>query len=232
MSLGNLKGVAIAILAKAPVPGLAKTRLAPVLGADGAANLQARFIAHTVTTAHSAALGPVTLWVAPDPHHPVFQAIAAPPGVALAAKSDVSDFAHLKSAEVGQARLRMQPEGDLGARMMAAVKAARGPALVVGTDCPALTPEHLRAAARALVDGIDVVIIPVDDGGYGLIGMQRPQPALFAGMTWGTSSVMAETRRRLSRLGLSWREPARLWDVDRPADLDRLAGAGLAGLMG
>jgi len=210
MCPGNPNGVAIAILAKAPLPGLAKTRLAPVLGADGAANLQARFIAHTVATAQSAALGPVTLWVAPDPHHPVFQAIAAPPGVALAA----------------------QPEGDLGARMMAAVEAARGPALVVGTDCPALTPEHLRAAARALVDGIDVVIIPVDDGGYGLIGMQRPQPALFEGMIWSTSSVMAETRRRLSRLGLSWREPARLWDIDRPADLDRLAGAGLAGLMG
>ena len=209
MSLGNPNGVAIAILAKAPLPGLAKTRLAPVLGADGAANLQARFIAHTVTTAHSAALGPVTLWVAPDHHHPVFQAITAPPGVALAA----------------------QPEGDLGARMMAAVEAARGPAIVVGTDCPALTPENLRAAARALVDGIDVVIIPVDDGGYGLIGMQRPQPALFEGMTWSTSSVMAQTRRRLSRLGLSWREPARLWDVDRPADLDRLAGAGLASLL-
>jgi uncharacterized protein len=208
MSLGNPEGVAIAILAKAPLPGLAKTRLAPVLGADGAANLQARFIAHAVTTAQSAALGPVTLWAAPDPHHPVFEAAA--PGVALAA----------------------QPEGDLGARMMAAVEAARGPAIVVGTDCPALTPEHLRAAARALVDGIDVVIIPVDDGGYGLIGMQRPQPALFEGMTWSTSSVMAQTRRRLSRLGLSWREPARLWDVDRPADLDRLAGAGLAGLMG
>jgi len=209
MSLGNPEGVAIAILAKAPLPGLAKTRLAPVLGADGAANLQARFIAHTVTTAQSAAIGPVTLWAAPDCHHPVFQTIAAQLGIALAA----------------------QPEGDLGARMMAAVEAARGPAIVVGTDCPALTPENLRAAARALVDGIDVVIIPVDDGGYGLIGMRRAEPALFAGMTWSTSSVMAETRRRLSRLGLSWREPARLWDVDRPADLDRLAGARLAGLM-
>jgi len=210
MSPVNSDPVAIAILAKAPLPGLAKTRLAPVLGADGAANLQARFIEHTVTTAQSAAVGPVTLWVAPDRHHPAFQTIAARLGVAVA----------------------VQPEGDLGARMMAAVEAARGPAIVVGTDCPALTPEHLRAAARALVDGIDVVIIPVDDGGYGLIGMQRPQPALFEGMTWSTSSVMAETRRRLSRLGLSWREPARLWDVDRPADLDRLAGAGLAGLMG
>src|SRR5258708_2515725 len=106
MSLGNPKGVAIAILAKAPVPGLAKTRLAPVLGADGAANLQARFIAHTVTTAQSAAVGPVTLWAASDHHHPVFQTMAAQLGVVLTAKSDVSDFAHLKSAEVGQARLR------------------------------------------------------------------------------------------------------------------------------
>jgi uncharacterized protein len=209
MSRGNPEGLAIAILAKAPLPGLAKTRLVPVLGADGAANLQARFIAHTVATAQSAALGPVTLWVAPDPHHPVFQAFAAPPGVALA----------------------VQPEGDLGARMMAAVEAARGPAIVVGTDCPALTPEHLRAAAQALVDGIDVVVIPADDGGYGLIGMERPQPALFEGMIWSTSSVMAETRCRLSRLGLSWREPARLWDVDVPADLDRLESAGLASLM-
>jgi rSAM/selenodomain-associated transferase 1 len=206
---GNPDPVAVAILAKAPLPGLAKTRLAPVLGADGAASLQARLIERVVTTAQAAAVGPVTLWATPDHHHPVFQTIAALLGVALA----------------------VQPDGDLGARMMAAIAAAGGPAMVVGTDCPGLTPEHLRAAARALVDGVDVVIVPVDDGGYGLIGMRRPQPALFDGMTWSTSSVMAESRRRLTRLGLSWREPARLWDVDVPADLERLAGAGLASLM-
>ena len=71
----------------------------------------------------------------------------------------------------------------------------------------------------------------MDDGGYGLIGMQRAQPALFSDMSWSTASVMAETRRRLARLGLSWREPARLWDVDVPADLERLQRAGLASLM-
>ena len=206
---GNADPVAIAILAKAPRPGLAKTRLMPVLGAEGAANLQARFIERTVTAAQEAAVGPVTLWVTPDRHHPAFQTIAALLGVALAE----------------------QPDGDLGARMLAAIAAANGPAIAIGTDCPALTPEHLRVAARALADGVDVVIVPVDDGGYGLIGMQRPEPALFAGMAWSTASVMAETRRRLTRLGLSWREPAHLWDVDEPADLERLTRAGLAGLM-
>jgi rSAM/selenodomain-associated transferase 1 len=206
---GNPDPVTIAILAKAPLPGLAKTRLAPVLGADGAASLQARLIERVVTTAQAAAVGPVTLWATPDHHHPVFQTVAALLGVALA----------------------VQPDGDLGARMMTALAAAGGPAMVVGTDCPGLTPEHLRTAAQALVDGVDVVVVPVDDGGYGLIGMRQPQPALFHGMTWSTSSVMAETRRRLTRLGLSWREPARLWDVDVPADLERLARAGLASLM-
>ena len=206
---GNPDPVAVAILAKAPLPGLAKTRLVPMLGADGAASLQAGLIERVATTAHAAAVGPITLWATPDHHHPVFQTIAAMLGIALA----------------------VQPDGDLGTRMMAAIVAAGGPVIVIGTDCPALTLEHLRDAARALVDGVDVVIVPVDDGGYGLIGMRRPQPALFADMTWSTASVMAETRRRLTRLGLSWREPARLWDVDVPADLERLEHAGLASLM-
>jgi uncharacterized protein len=204
---GNPEPVAIAVLAKAPLPGFAKTRLAPVLGPDGAADLQARFIERAVTTAQAAATGPVTLWAAPA--HAALQTISALFGVALAE----------------------QPAGDLGARMLAAIAAVRGPTLVIGTDCPALTPDHLRAAARALSDGVDVVVVPVEDGGYALIGMRQPQPALFADMTWSTATVMAETRRRLTRLGLSWREPAHLWDIDEPADLERLSRAGLASLM-
>jgi uncharacterized protein len=209
MPLAGPEPVALAILAKAPVPGFAKTRLAPALGAARAAALQARFLERAVATACSAQIGPVSVWAAPDPDHPAFQPLTA----------------------FGVALLR-QPDGDLGLRMLAALAAARGPALVIGTDCPALTPAHLRAAADALAGGVDVVVVPVEDGGYALIGMREPQPQLFTDMPWSTAGVMAETRRRLARLGLSWREPARLWDVDGPEDLSRLERAGLASLLG
>ena len=209
MSRPSPESVAVAILAKAPLPGFAKSRLAPALGAARAAALQARFIERAVATARAANIGPVTLWAAPDREHPAFQTLAALFGVALA----------------------RQPEGDLGVRMLAALDAARGPALVIGTDCPALEPDHLRAAADALAGGVDAVVVPVEDGGYALIGLREAEPRLFADMPWSTAAVMAETRRRLTRLGLSWREPAHLWDVDEPADLEHLSRAGLASLM-
>ena len=193
--------VAIAILAKAPVPGFAKTRLIPALGAEGAAALQSRLIAHTAATAAAARIGDMTLWALPDASHPVFQSAKTRYGIALA----------------------RQPPGDLGQRIFAALAAAHGPALVIGTDSPALTPEHLRACAEPLREGIDVVAIPAEDGGYVLLGARCPDVRLFLDMPWGTPGVMSETRSRLARLGFSWREPARLWDLDRPNDLARLA---------
>jgi rSAM/selenodomain-associated transferase 1 len=208
MSRASAEPIAVAVLAKAPVPGFAKTRLAPVLGADGAAQLQARLIERAVETATAAATGPLTLWTAQE--HPLFRRLHLRTGITLA----------------------RQPEGDLGVRMLATFTAAKGPAIVIGTDCPALTSDHLRIAADDLRAGIDVVILPVEDGGYGLIGMRQPQPALFSAMPWSTVTVMAETRRRLRQLGLAWRELARLWDVDVPEDLDRLRRDGPAGLLG
>jgi glycosyltransferase A (GT-A) superfamily protein (DUF2064 family) len=99
---------------------------------------------------------------------------------------------------------------------------AAGPALVIGTDAPALTPEHLRTAANVLRGGSDVVVFPARDGGYVLIGTRRRQPSLFNDMPWSTNAVMAQTRRRLQTLGLTWQEPVPLWDVDAPDDLARL----------
>ena len=108
--------------------------------------------------------------------------------------------------------LKRQPDGDLGARMLAAIAGGGGPTLVIGTDCPALTAAHLRDAAAALREA-DVVLIPAEDGGYVLIGTRAPQPALFAAMAWSTDTVLAETRA-------AWRarpdcaRTAALWDVD------------------
>src|SRR5262249_24744308 len=108
MSRASPEPVAGAILATAPPAALAKPRLAPALGADGAAALQGRLIARAVETARAAVVGPLTLWATPDHDHPAFQTLAALFGVMLAC----------------------QPDGDLGARMLAALRAARGPAIV------------------------------------------------------------------------------------------------------
>lgn len=199
------EAITIAILARAPVPGRAKTRLIPELGPEGAAALQAKLISHTLKTA--TAVGRVTLWATPDVSHAVFQKARAHVGVTLAP----------------------QPDGDLGARMLAAFVAAKGPALVIGTDSPALTPQHLRDAAEVL-RCYDSVLIPAEDGGYVLIGLRKPQPALFSDIDWGTPTVMAETRFLLSAHNLTWRELPPLWDVDTPDDLERLKQAGLPGL--
>ena len=94
-------------------------------------------------------------------------------------------------------------------------------AIVIGCDCPALTPGHLREAAVALVGGADAVLVPAEDGGYVLIGLGRVEASLFERIRWGESSVLAETRERLAALGWRWRELETLWDLDRPEDLAR-----------
>jgi uncharacterized protein len=201
MSRARLE-VAVAILAKAPVAGQVKTRLEAALG-EGAAALQAKLIERAVETARAADVGPVTLWAAPDTSHPIFDTMARRHGVTLA----------------------RQPDGDLGHRMLAAL--GKRPALVIGTDCPALRDDHLRQAAQDLCGNFDAVVIPAEDGGYVLIGTRRSCPALFTGMTWSTETVMAETRARLTRLGIGFCELPPLWDVDRPEDVERMRREGL-----
>ena len=194
----NADPVAVAILAKAPMPGLAKTRLIPSIGAHAAAVLQERLTERTVETAVATDTGPVTLWCSPRLDQTSFQDLAWRFPIML----------------------KQQPDGDLGDRMLGAIAAQNGPTLVIGTDCPALTPEHLRAAAAALVDA-DVVFIPAEDGGYVLIGARAVHLELFSGIAWGTSSVLAETRARMAALGLKAVELPALWDVDTEDDLTR-----------
>lgn len=197
-----LRQVQIAVFAKAPVPGLVKTRLIPALDAAAAARLQRQMTRATLAGALQAELGPVTLWCAPDTQQRFFRALHKTTGV----------------------HCRPQPEGDLGQRMLSAFEwhCRHSPLLLVGTDCPALQPSHLRAAAKALLAGADAVFHPTEDGGYALIGLHQAQPCLFTNMPWSTAEVMQETRTRASSGGLRLCELETLWDVDLPSDLPRL----------
>ncbi len=196
--------VGVAVFAKAPVPGYAKTRLIPRLGAGGAAALQERLVRRALATAAASGVGPVVLWCAPDAEHPALRGAAADAGAGLA----------------------VQAGADLGARMLAAF-AAGSPLVLIGTDCPCLAPDDLREAARLLGEGADAVIAPAEDGGYGLVAARRPWPALFAGVPWGTGTVAAETRRRAREAGLALAEIRTVWDVDAPADYERLRSSGI-----
>jgi rSAM/selenodomain-associated transferase 1 len=200
MSPPNNSPVSIAILAKAPIPGFAKTRLIPAIGAHAAAVLQERLTDRAVATALAAAVGPVTVCCAPDATHDTF----------------------LKMVARMKITIKPQPAGDMGARMLAAATGSAGPVLVIGTDCPALTESHLRSAAATLRDGTDVVLIPAEDGGYVLLGMRKPYPALFANIAWGESTVLAQTRARIIEQRLMLVERPPLWDVDTELDLARL----------
>lgn len=192
----------IAILAKAPLPGYCKTRLIPRLGAQGAADLQARFILRAVETAAGAAIGPITLWCAPDASHPLFARVARESGLHLA----------------------VQPEGDLGERMSAAFRAAAHPLVLIGTDCPCLEPRDIVDAASALARGADIALVPVEDGGYSLIAARQHHPGLFRDMPWSTPDVCELTLARAAAAGSSVELLRTLWDIDRPDDLFRLEG--------
>ena len=199
---------AVIIFARAPRPGAVKTRLIPLLGAEGAAALHAQLVRRTLETARAASFRRIELHGAPNIDDPFFGFCAKHFAVALAA----------------------QAGGDLGARMLAAFVsafAAHPRALLLGSDCPALTARHLLQADRALRDGADAVFVPCEDGGYALIGLRRVDARLFDGIAWGGATVMAETRKRLERLGWTWHEFETLWDVDRPEDYARLMKSGL-----
>jgi hypothetical protein len=200
MSPPNTGPVSIAILAKAPIPGFAKTGLIPTIGAHAAAVLQERLTERTVATAFAAGIGPVILCCAPDAAHDSF----------------------LKMVARMKITLRPQPTGDFGTRMLAAMAGSAGPVLVIGTDCPALSEVHLRSAATALHDGTDVVLIPAENGGFVLLGMRKAQPALFSNIAWSGGTVLAEMRARMVEQRLTLVERPPLWDVNTEIDLARL----------
>jgi len=190
--------VLVIVFARAPVPGRAKTRLAPRLGAWRAARLQARMTLAALRTARAARCGPVELHG--STRHAFFESLGETRGT-----------------------FRLQRGADLGERMRRAFHAALRRycgVILIGSDSPALRAADLRRAARWLRGGCDAVLAPAEDGGYALIGLRRPMPRLFEGIAWGGAEVYAATLERLGEA--RWRALRTVWDVDRPEDLARL----------
>jgi rSAM/selenodomain-associated transferase 1 len=201
-------GTAVIVFAKAARPGAVKTRLVPLLGEEGAAALHVKLVRHTLDALRAASLKGAQLHCTPGTDDPFFWFCSGHYGVTL----------------------HEQAAGDLGKRMLVALENAlanHAAALLVGTDCPALTARHLRQAERVLREGDDAVFVPCEDGGYALVGLKRADAKLFDGIAWGGDQVMSDTRVRLQQLGWRWRELETLWDVDRPGDYDRLVRSGL-----
>ncbi len=207
---------AITVFAKAPVPGLAKTRLIAALGAAGAAALAERLLQQATAAAVDARLGPVELCVTPDPTHPAFLHLSAQHGLSLT----------------------LQGDGDLGARMRRALARQlqlHPQVLLMGTDAPALDAPLLRQAS-SLLKTHDAVWVPALDGGYALVGLRRQQSrpldavlqALFDGMTWSTAQVMQDTRQRAHAAGMVWAETQAVADIDVPRDLQHLPAGWLS----
>ena len=191
------------VLAKAPQSGAVKTRLIPALGAQGAAGLARRMLLHTLQQALAANVGTVELCMDPAPGALPWADVDLPAGIERSGQGD----------------------GDLGQRMACAVDRVTTtlaqPILLMGTDCPALSATHIAQAAQALAQH-DAVVIPVADGGYVLIGLHAPCPAVFTDMAWSTSTVAGETLRRMAALNMRvWLGP-QLHDIDEPADLVHL----------
>ncbi|HET9117859.1 MAG TPA: TIGR04282 family arsenosugar biosynthesis glycosyltransferase, partial [Pseudonocardiaceae bacterium] len=170
----------VLIMTKAPRPGQVKTRLEPLLGCEGCAQLQRELIRHTVGWAADVA---DRAWVAYTPSDAAAEiAELVPSGMALFAQTD----------------------GDLGRRLLHAVGTIAdefsGPLVVIGTDAPLLGASQTRDAFATLVEGYDACLIPALDGGYCLVGLARPigLPFHLPPEAWGGPRVLELTLGLLS----------------------------------
>ena len=195
--------IAIGVMARAPsAPG--KTRLGPDLPEPQLRALREAMLADTLAAACAVSHAAVVVFVTPE----------------------ASD-AEVVSLAPRALSIRPQRGADLGERMRNAIaelieRDGYEAAILAGTDAPLVTAEHFEEAITLLRTRGGVVIGPADDGGYYLIGMTRVFNALFAGVEWGSDSVLTDTMRIAERLRIDAHLIRGAYDIDTIADLRRL----------
>lgn len=203
MSSIRPEDVSLIVIAKAPLPGFAKTRLIPDLGPEGAAGVAAAALADT-------------LW-----------AVAETPAArrVLVLDGDADDADWLPAVDGRGFEVIPQREGGLSRRLAGAfADSGAAPALLVGMDTPQITASLLRSAiARLCEDGVDAVLGPASDGGYWAIGLREHHPTVFDDVPMSADDTGEHQRRKLEELGLRFAELEQLRDIDTVDDARAVA---------
>lgn len=182
-------------MAKCPVAGRVKQRLARGIGDVAAIRFYRSTLAHTV------------LSLGADPRWRTYLAVT--PDTTVAASCWPSS---------GNVARTPQGAGDLGARMQAIFDGLPpGPVIIIGSDIPAIRSGHIAHAFKLLA-GSDAVFGPAPDGGYWLVGLRRSprRLALFAGVPWSTEKTLAATLANLRGRRIAFAPT--LSDVDTKED--------------
>lgn len=189
-----MKRPTLVVMVKVPRPGRVKTRLGRDIGMTAAAWWFRHQVRHLLRKLQ-------------DPRWHLVLAVAP-------------DAEGMRS-RVWPAHLHRWPQGggDLGARMLRAMRQADGPVCVIGADIPGITKAHI-AEAFANLGPNRPVIGPAPDGGYWLIGLRsdaRMPRHLFRDVRWSTEHAMADTLTSLGDRPVHFLPE--LADVDRAGDL-------------
>ncbi len=185
------------IFIKNPVAGKVKTRLAATIGNQRALGVYLNLMQHTRDVALAASVN----------RHLFYDQ-------ELNTEDAWSNQDFIKDVQVS---------GDLGKRMEAAfrtVLSRNSKAVIIGSDCPEITPEIIASAFNRL-DLADIVIGPTYDGGYYLLGMKTLHTELFTEMTWSTETVYTDTINRIKAKGLLYSVCPTLSDMDNEDDLNK-----------
>ncbi|MEH2351077.1 MAG: TIGR04282 family arsenosugar biosynthesis glycosyltransferase [Nostoc sp.] len=189
------------IFTRYPEPGKTKTRLIPVLGNLGAANLQREMTEHTIFQV---------------------QELQKKIAISMEVRFTGGNLQLMQDWLGLDLVYQSQGEGDLGSRMarslLDAFESGADKVIIIGTDCPGVNVQILIRAFEEL-HTFDLVLGPALDGGYYLIGLCQPIPELFANIEWGTAQVFQKTLEIAQQINLSHVNLSPLADIDRPEDL-------------
>lgn len=194
------------IFTRYPETGSTKTRLIPLLGAEGAANLQRKMTENTLSR---------------------MKGLTASNDLTIEIRYDGGNEEVMRQWLGSELDYASQGDGDLGGRMKRAFddafKSGAASVVIIGTDIPELTAVDITKAFVALKQK-KMVMGPAKDGGYYLIGLQKNEVSsavgdLFTGITWGERDVLKKTLKIAEGFGLSYSLLKEMDDVDWPEDI-------------